>query len=333
MTQLPVDNTLRGVNVCFTCNNPELPPDAFLQLFERSAPCTFVVFQKEVGENGTPHYQGYAEFSRAIRWSFMRRLVGQPVHCERRRGTAEEAVAYCQKDDTRVDGPFEWGTRKDPRPGTRNDLLGFVSAVREGKSFIELLDVYPDVLAKHPHFRDRIRQALRPPPTERSVVLYYGPPGTGKTKAVYDEFPDVYSSPLMGRGFWLDGYDGDPVALLDDFSGARSHISRPELLRLLDRYPVKVPYKGGFVQWTPKTIIATTNYHPSEWYDWKDSTQWTALSRRFTGVFLFKDSGKTELLPDTDAWNVFWRKPVVPDVTPFGTMRQRIVRAHFDGMF
>ncbi len=320
-------------NVCFTCNNPDKDAETVLAAFQAAAACTFVVFQQEEGENGTPHYQGYAEFSRPVRWSYIARILGKPAHCERRRGTAEEAVAYCQKEDSRVDGPWEYGERRDPRPGTRTDILGFVSAIREDATFLDLLERYPDLLARYPNFRDRIRSALRPAPTERSIVLYYGPPGSGKTRCVYDEYPHVYSSPLMGRGFWLDGYDNDPVVLIDDFGGARSHISRPELLRLLDRYPVKVPVKGGFVQWNPSSIFLTTNYHPSEWYDWKDSTQWDALVRRFSIVILFKDGGKTELLPDTDAWAVFWRKPTVPDGTPFGTMRQRIIRAHFDGCF
>jgi len=76
--------------------------------------------------------------------------------------------------------------------------------------------------------------------------------------------------------------------LIDDFSGAASHIRLQNLLRITDRYPMSVPVKGGFVNWAAQRIYITTNIHPRAWYDWSTrEEQYTALVRRFTTVVYF----------------------------------------------
>ncbi|KAF8784594.1 Replication-associated protein like [Argiope bruennichi] len=39
-----------------------------------------------------------------------------------------------------------------------------------------------------------------------------------------------------------------------------------DLLRLLDRYPLKVPIKGGYAEFNSEIIYITSNQHWSEWY-------------------------------------------------------------------
>ncbi len=48
------------------------------------------------------HYQGYSEFSNSVRMACLRGIM-PGVHCERRRGSREDAKRYCCKDDSRVD--------------------------------------------------------------------------------------------------------------------------------------------------------------------------------------------------------------------------------------
>ena len=52
---------------------------------------------------------------------------------------------------------------------------------------------------------------------------------------------------------WFDGYIGQDTAIFDDFRASGNRFSY--ILRIIDRYPMDVPVKGGFVYWNPKYIV------------------------------------------------------------------------------
>ena len=102
-----------------------------------------------------------------------------------------------------------------------------------------------------------------------TVYWYHGATGTGKTKRAYEvalELADGDGDIWWANGSlkWFDGYDGHSVAILDDF--------RPDwaklwfMLRLLDRYPMRVEVKGGFRQWVADHIFITCPKPPEECY-------------------------------------------------------------------
>lgn len=61
---------------------------------------TYVIWGKEVGENGTPHLQGYLELKTRRRMNGVKELLCERVHLEIARGTQEENKKYCSKQDT-----------------------------------------------------------------------------------------------------------------------------------------------------------------------------------------------------------------------------------------
>ncbi|AWB36049.1 master replication initiator protein [Sophora yellow stunt virus] len=89
---------------CFTINNPSSP----LSLHETMK---YMVYQLEEGENGTRHFQGYVEMKKRTTLNQMKRLF-PTAHLEKRKGTQSEARAYCMKQDSRVEGPWEYGEFK-----------------------------------------------------------------------------------------------------------------------------------------------------------------------------------------------------------------------------
>lgn len=279
-------------NICWTWNNPTKTHEQALEHFKEIPTCRFLVFQEEEGTDGTRHFQGYVEFARQHRWCRINRGLpeGEHIHCESRRGTQEGAIAYCSKEDTRVAGPWQWGTPKEQRGGSKADLEDFVARVKGGATKRDLLEEHSSIMSRYRHFYSDIRGMHMPElRSEQPLVeLSIGGTGIGKTRRIMDEFaadPSFYVSPLGGSGFWMDGYDGQSVVLLDDFAGGKSKIGLTELLRLLDRYPVQVPVKGSFVWWYPEKIFVTTNLHPRLWYEWtKREEQYFALMRRFTQV-------------------------------------------------
>jgi len=243
---------------------------------------TYLVYQHEMGTH--EHTQAYAELKKQKSLQWLKKTFGEG-HYEKRRGSQEAAIVYCKKQDTRVDGPWELGTKK--QQGRRTDITAFVELVRQKKRKVELFDSMPGVMARYRNLYDDVRATMIwPPVLNRKVCLYYGKTGTGKTrKATMKE--DHWMSPICNKTMWFQGYDGQRVAVLDEFTGG---MKRNSLLRLLDVQCPLVEVKGGFAYWTPKKIIITSNYRPREWYeDWtKFEETYEALCRRITCVYVFK---------------------------------------------
>lgn len=110
--------------------------------------------------------------------------------------------------------------------------------------------------------------------------------------------PDNYyilSGPNTKHGaLWFDGYVGQPVVILDDFRPWWCQFSF--LLRLLDRYPIQVQVKGGFVNFIPETIIITTPKDVHETFaQFRSEEDIQQIRRRITKVKHFikiDDMGK-----------------------------------------
>lgn len=292
--------------VCFTLNNPTDPIAFDVEEMQ------YLVYQKEIGANGTPHFQGYCEFKKQKRLAAVKLLLAGPppasCHVERRRGTPAEAAAYCKKDDTRAPGetPVEFGEMK--AQGKRMDLEAFKDEVMAGKRKRELIDDHCGIIARYPKFYDQLTMMNRPERSEEMVVtLLIGGTGLGKTRRVMDAYgsdSDFYVAPLNNGTMWYDTFDGHRRVLLDDFAGAASHISLTSLLRLLDRYPVLVPTKGSHTWWLPVEVFVTTNIPPRDWYKWENrGEQYKALARRFHKVVEYKE-GEEPLEREADWWQI-----------------------------
>lgn len=291
----------RAKHWCFTFNNPDINHDAFAALFTGPSAYDYLIFQSEIGTQGTPHYQGYVELKAR---TFLKTLkeIHPSIHWEKRLGSREQARDYAQKIDTRAEGPYEYGTWNDSAQGTRTDLIDFVAAIRNGASMDSLADQNPVALLRYSSSVNRLRTVLggsfRPCETQRRVTLLYGPPGVGKTYTVCTEARTTGRTlwaRSLGTGLWFDGYDKHDIALLDEFKGAANHFSLSDTLRILDQYDQQVPIKGSFTWWTPSHIFISTNTHPRDWYDYSArSAEYLALRRRFTDVVWWKSSDRLD---------------------------------------
>jgi len=93
---------------CATWNNPKdkYKTDLALvaaTLHRRCDQIAYAVYQLEKGLRGTEHFQMYFEFGNKMRLSALKKIL-KTAHWEKRRGTREQARAYCMKDDSRVEG-------------------------------------------------------------------------------------------------------------------------------------------------------------------------------------------------------------------------------------
>jgi len=223
----------------------------------------YLIWQAERGANNTPHLQGYVLFNAPKRFSTVKKFLPS-AHWEPRNGTHEQARDYCSKEETHIDGP--WTVGDEPAQGTRTDLLSLKRSVDEGASTLQLWESHFQPMLKYHKGIDRYMELKSQVRTEKSfVVVITGPTGTGKSHQA-NLFPNIYSLPhpgTKGGQIWFDGYDRHQTLLIDEFYG---WIPYDLLLRILDRYALKLPIKGGFVNFNPKWIVITSNRPPSEWY-------------------------------------------------------------------
>lgn len=264
------NNSARSRRWVFTLNNPSLDDLATLNGW----PYRYMVWQKERGESGTPHYQGFVIFHQAKSLSVLKTKMHDRAHWEMMRGTLEQNIKYCSKDEGRIDGPWIRGAK--PRPGKRSDLDDVSDMIVSGMKMRAIARAYPTSYIRYNtgmySLQREVRSNVR---TEPKIFILTGPPGCGKTRLVYEVFPDAYWKP---KGKWWDGYDGHEVVVLDEFY---SWIPLDELLRLLDRYPLLVQTKGGMVRNLASVFVFTSNLDPLMWYSNMTALRTDALRRRF----------------------------------------------------
>lgn len=222
------------------------------------------------------HLQGYAEFSKPIRFSGLRCGCLDGSHFERRRGTRDEARNYCTKEQTRIYGPVEYGEWSGGGQGNRTDLEAIKHAIDEGATELEVAELDFGTYIRYARNLNRYRTLRMPERQSKTrVIIYWGASGTGKTRLAYTRHQKdmVYDLPRPNGGsVWFDGYDpkSHTCVLMDDFYGwVPLHL----LLKLGDRYPMRVPIKGGMVNFCPEELIITSNKPYKDWYRWEDFGQ------------------------------------------------------------
>ncbi len=265
-------------NVVYTLNNYT---DAEYKQAKELKHCSYTVIGKEIGENKTPHLQGYCEFKTQVRFNQLRAQLPR-AHFERRRGTAKQAADYCKKDGDYI----EIGDPK--RQGKRTDISKLRDDIKAGKSVVELFENNDSMFRYHRGAQLYSHALSSQDKTFKKLMVhvYVGPAGSGKTKTAHWLFPNLYSLDNGSSStVWFDGYRNQDCLLLDDFYG---WIKYSYLLRLLDGYRFNLPIKGSHTWKNWSCVIITSNAMPDQWYS---QGMTPALQRRIDKVYQFSQDG------------------------------------------
>lgn len=282
----------------FTINNPDGPLDtAQLPKFR------YLVYQRESGKGGTEHYQGYIELTKPSRLAALKKAPALArAHLEGRKGTREQAREYCMKEDTRVDGPWEFGDWDKGGQGTRTDWQVLQEDVVKKMPLNELTEKHFGLMCRHGRGIIQASSYLRKPRSERTkVAIFYGPPGCGKTTLALSLYPKAYWKPARTK--WFDGYNGEETVIMDEFTGSWFEFDLWK--RLGDGSPLKVESKGGYLEFTSSLVVYISNFHPRQWYHKLFQTnpdQVRALSRRVDLLEIFKEDFTHEEIEDASDW-------------------------------
>ena len=313
MAQPNYPNTVAGTSAnkrlrhfVLTLNNYKEPDD--LDRI-KALPIKYVLIAREVGESGTPHYQGYVELTKQCGFTAVCKALNNRAHIEPREGTPARAIEYCKKGEQskqewtaqgkhgpnygkNVDIALEEGTLGEP--GKRTDLLEVVASLQSGKRLSEVAAESPEVFIKYAKGIERYHALLDKPRDKNDpieIIVHYGPTGTGKTWKALADYPDAFKYSITCSQ-WFDGYEGQEVAVFDEF---RAQLPFGMILQLLDHYALKVAVKGGFREWKPKKVILTSPVHPAFWYSpetlAKHDGSIEQLKRRINAIYFFESRG------------------------------------------
>ncbi len=253
----------------------------------------YFVFQEELCPlTGRLHIHVYAEFGTRTRLGAVQSKFQQNCHCESRRGSQEQAIAYCKKPETRVDGGAsgEWGEMAvqvgvgRPR-GSKAFQCG--TAVAEGSTIEELREEFPGVCLTH---GDKVidavlkRMGKRDWPME--ILIFVGPTGSGKSTTAKVMFPNAYACPWPAGGrWWMPTYEAQETVVLDEWRG---QLSVNQMMKLFDRHAwPDCEAKGRSFQFLSRRVVITTNRDPRMWFQMipgvKRNENWTGSGGRSGG--------------------------------------------------
>lgn len=176
---------------CFTLNNYSKNDIALVKaisLNEKNK-VKYLIFGKETGDSGTPHLQGFVQFSGRKKFSTVKNLFPRTTHLEPKspNSTPQQAADYCRKEDPE---PWEHGTLDSTPPrdgqGKRNDLLEAKHAMEAGMSHIDLMKADEHAAAGFKFGRqfEKYEAEITEPRNFKSFTfVFWGDSGTYKSHA------------------------------------------------------------------------------------------------------------------------------------------------------
>lgn len=268
----------------WTWNNYTQDDEYYLADMVLQKTVKFAIWGYEVGEQGTPHLQGYIEFKKRISFELVRKKF-RNNHIEPARSDKAANIKYCTKDWTN-ECVFVHGDIAT-KQGSRNDIKAVKDMLDNGKRLEDVCKEYPEVLCKYPNGIKMLNVYSQKPRTQPPRVVYiHGPPGAGKTRLAMTYSSDIYT--VDNPKFW-DGYEQQHVVLFDDIKKPfLKDFTFTQLLRVCDRYPCRVNIKGGSAIFNSPIIVFTADRSIESLFDHYEQIDIDQFKRRITDIIELK---------------------------------------------
>ncbi len=219
---------------------------------------------------GREHWHIYLEFSEKVTAKKVKDLLkDRTAHVEMRKGSQQDAIAYCKKGDDWL----EWGEPKENQQGRRTDLEDVKKMIDEGADMIDVAEKhFGDFVRYHRGFmiyadlKSRKKQkeceASKP-----EVIVYLGPAGSGKSHHCWNDEQyrkSGYKYLVQAENkVYFDGYDGEQCIWFDEFRG--SVLPFGVFLQVTDKWGCRVEIKGSSVKIFARKILISTVEWPRTW--------------------------------------------------------------------
>lgn len=258
---------VRFSTVCYTLNNYT---EEDIKLYQSITDCSYHVYGQEIGDNGTPHLQGYIEFGKKRKvFSSVKKILPK-AHFEKPKASdPRDAAGYCKKGPTSHDDKPPEGWRKfffEPhpewigfeqgtifQPGKRTDLDDMATRIAQGEKVDDLTIENPIMFHQYGRTMQRIEDILLRKKYRtwftKSIWLW-GTTSVGKSHRAFANYSSDTHYKWKYDGGWQDGYTGQPIVIINEFRG---QIPFSELLEMLDKWPHEVRRRGR----EPAPFLAT----------------------------------------------------------------------------
>lgn len=252
---------------------------------EFKEPIRYIIAGEEkCPSTGRIHWQSYIELTKRFRLKALKALIGDSTaHIEAAKGNSQQNIDYCSKEGNVI---LCEGVPAQKVQGQRNDIIAlrdhFKVSKKRTHDALDDDDLLP-VVARYPKLCNMLELHYSVPRSEMTeLFIYWGCTGSGKSHTAYEEakqFGAVYFKP---SGQWWDGYEGQPSVIFEDFRG---ETGLAPLLRIVDKYPLRVPVKGGFKEFVSSRLYITSNVDIDDWFNVEQrgyEPSMSALRRRVT---------------------------------------------------
>lgn len=245
------------------------------------------VANKEIGESGTPHLQGYGEVKHPTTISALKkrlREIGQPRwHVQVAKGTKAQNLTYIKKTKNTLDikiGDISDTDRSNRVPGA-NKLAPVIEMIKQGTNIHRIAQENPEIYVRSSAGIEKLLHHFSQPRNHQTIGYWlWGATGQGKSRWAHQCFPDAYYKDPETD--WWDGYYGQETVIIDDFRPSKT-LSFAKILRLVDRYPLQVQVKCAFAQFVAKRVIFTSPMSLLDTFsrcDWLKEEELDQLQRR-----------------------------------------------------
>lgn len=258
---------------CFTLNN--YTNEEYMQATTEEEWLKFAIIGKERGENGTPHLQGYYYGHNNLSMKKLKQKLSR-AHFEIAKGTPQENIAYCSKEDN---NPYRWGS--EPLTQDQRGELGKRSWEEAKKMAIEgkIDDIPGSIYVCQYNNLKRIAADHQQQPSgleNTAGVWIFGLSGSGKSRMVWQKYPTAYRK-MMNK--WWDNYNKEEIVVLEDVDKENGKWLGFYLKIWADHYPFRAEVKNSSMMIRPKLFIVTSQYQIHE--IWQDEETRDAITRRF----------------------------------------------------
>jgi len=264
----------------FTYNNPTVIKEEFIEIIRAKLECDYILCGYEHGAlNGTPHFQGYVELTKRVRFKkIVESVLPHKWRIARAMGNAEHNLNYISKEDP---NPSVLGTPKTSCSLADNNSKKWTEMLRLAREGLwdELKEQYPGEYIRHLGNLHKVHvEVMNSASSIKKCLWLFGRPGCGKSRFAHDYDNAAY---FKNPNKWWDNFDETKhkTIIIDDLEPSHSVLGY-HIKRWADRYPVLCETKGGSIYANYDILIVTSNYRPETIWP-NDTEMQDAIKRRF----------------------------------------------------